>query len=234
MPTTRGGLAPARVSKDGGSPYVDCMFNPSEYSLSKTNSMSTGNATGTTTPDRRFQQGQPRSMTLKLYFDTYQDGPAADPVTKYTDTLFYLMSVEANDNKEPPTVEFKWGTFIFKGWIQSLKVNFTLFDIHGSPVRATADITMTEKPGDAPTPGSNWTGTTVRKTADSSVIGVVAQFTDPSNYRAVAAANNIDNPLKVKNGTVVKISADISIPPPPPIPAPPSISISASVSIRRP
>jgi hypothetical protein len=209
------------------------MFNPAEYSISKSSSFSPGNNVGKTTTKNKFEQGQPRSLSLKLYFDTYQDGPDAEPVTKYTDTLFYLMSVEANDNKEPPTVEFSWGTFKFKGWLKSLRVNFTLFGIDGKPLRATADITMDEKPGDAPkaeTAARAWEGASIRKTADGSITGMAAQFTgDPANYRVVAAVNNIDNPLKVKNGAIIKVptsisvSASVSAPPPPPPPAPPSV-----------
>jgi hypothetical protein len=216
MPVTRGGLTPARIGKEGGSPYVDCMFNPSEYAVNKTSSFSPGNAVGQTTANRKFEQGQPRTLTLKLYFDTYQDGPQAEPVTKYTDTLFNLMTVEANDanQNEPPTVEFSWGEFKFKGFLKTVKVNFTLFAINGTPLRGVADITMEEKAAAAiaaQTAARGWEGNSVRKTADASITGMAAQFTgDASNYRVVAALNNIDNPLKIKNGAIIKIPTNVT------------------------
>jgi hypothetical protein len=234
MAKTRGGLVPATIGKVGGSPKVDCMFNPSEYKLSKSNSYSAGNKVGKTNADKKFEQGQARQLTLKLYFDTYQDGPDAEPVTKYTDTLFALMTVEAGDGKAPPDVEFKWGTFSFKGHMLSVNVNFTLFDFAGTPLRATADLTLDEKPGNvvqAQTAGRGWEGQTVRKTADASIVGVAAKFTgNPANYRTVAEANNIDNPNKIPNGTTLKVPTNTPPPPPPPPPpgppappAPPSV-----------
>ncbi len=233
MPTTRGGLTPARLSKEGGAPFVDCMFNPAEYSISKSSNFSPGNAVGKTAPNKKFEQGQPRSLSLKLYFDTYQDGPEAEPVTKYTDTLFALMAVETHNNKEPPTVHFTWGEFTFKGFLKTLKVSFTMFALSGTPLRATADITIEEKVAEAvaaQTAARGWEGNSVRKTADGSITGMVAQFTgDPANYRAVATLNNIDNPLKIPNGAIIKIpssvsaSVSVSAPTPPSPPPPPTV-----------
>lgn len=226
MAKTRGGLVPATIGKAGGSPKVDCMFNPSEYKIQKSNSYSPGNNVGKSTPDKKFQQGQPATLTLKLYFDTYQDGPDAEPVTKYTDTLFALMTIEAGNGKEPPDVEFKWGTFTFKGRITQLGVNFTLFDYSGTPLRATADLTLTEKPGPAiaaQTAARGWEGQTVRKTADASIVGIAAKFSgSPANYRTIADLNNIDNPNKIPNGATIKVPTSPPAPPPPPPPNPPA------------
>jgi hypothetical protein len=236
MALTRGGLQAGHISKmGGGAPKVDFMFNPAEYTITKQNNYSPGNEVGRSSPDNKFHQGSPRTMNVKLYFDTYQDGPSAESVDKYVSALFKLMEVEEGDQDPPapPFVEFKWGTLTFKARLTNLSVSYTLFMPDGTPVRATATVTLAEKVDEKvvlQTAGRAWEGRTVRKTADGSIIGMAAKFTsDPANYRVIAAVNNIENPLKVKNGITIQIPPPVlpappappAIPPPPPLPLKP-------------
>src|SRR6266487_3321969 len=69
---------------------IDCMFNPSELTISKSNSWQGGEAKGKNAPELRFQAGQSATLTLSLTFDSTKDGK---PVTDYTTKLLNLMKV---------------------------------------------------------------------------------------------------------------------------------------------
>jgi len=229
MAVTRSGLAPASIYKDGGSPRVDCMFNPAEYSLTKANNYSPGTDVGQTTARRQFKSGDPRSLSVKLFFDTYQDGPAAEPVTKYTDNLFAMMTVEAGGtNREPPDIIFKWGTFEFKGRLTNVQLQFTLFNKEGTPLRATATISMIERPDviiAAQTASRAWEGRTEMIDASKSLATIAASATgDANNWRAIAEVNNIEDPKKLKSGAVVKVATSKPA-------EPPAAEFSASINI---
>src|SRR3954452_19128687 len=58
----------AKLVIDGGD-TLDCYFNPTEYSLSKSNEWKYEPVTGTSFKTPEFSGGQPRQMELSLLFD---------------------------------------------------------------------------------------------------------------------------------------------------------------------
>ncbi len=221
MPTTRGGLVPGKIVNvtKPSQPSADFMFNPTDYTINKTNSYSPGSGgTGQTTPNVTFTQGQPRTLALSLWFDTFSDGPSAAPVTDHTAPLWAMMDVKNGDGA-PPIVEFQWGSVHFKAVITSLSEKFMLFQPDGTPVRAMVTVNLQEKPDDAAASSSAAgasagssaspasTTTAVTTSSDQPLHVIAANVTgDPANYRAIASANNIDNPLKVKNGMSLNVN----------------------------
>ena len=79
--------------------------------------------------------GNPATLTMQLFFDTYDTKEQAKDVRKeYTDAIWELMMIDPTlkDKKSkkgrPPKVHFQWGkTWSFDAVITSLKQNFTLF-----------------------------------------------------------------------------------------------------------
>lgn len=137
---------------DQGGPAIECMFNPKEYSISKQNSWNAGKNTAANVPQLEFGSGQPATLQMQLFFDTYG---ASDPdVSKHTERVWSLMLVDPtikipgkqkNKKSRPPRVLFHWGsTFSFEAVITSIKQQFTLFNAQGVPVRATLDVTFQE------------------------------------------------------------------------------------------
>ena len=58
----------AELKIDGGA-TLECYFNPTEYSLSKSNEWKYKPVTGTSFTEPEFGGGQPRQMELSLLFD---------------------------------------------------------------------------------------------------------------------------------------------------------------------
>jgi nucleoid-associated protein YgaU len=114
---------------------------------------------------------------------------------------------------EPPKVGFEWGNPQLKGfygYIKSLKVNYTVFRMDGVPVQAKVDLTIEgdidPKTGQNPT--SRAAGTTrVRTLVDRETLQSLAyaELGDATEWRAIAEANEIDDPLSVHAGMALLI-----------------------------
>lgn len=111
---------------------------------------------------------------------------------------------------KPPVLLFVWGPFLFECTMAECSIVYTRFDGGGDPVRATADFTVKEEPsllGLLPTnptsgglPGRQ--RHVVTQGEDLPSIATSAYGT-PGAWRAVAAANGIDDPLRVRAGHTV-------------------------------
>jgi len=241
-PTTRSGLVAAQLI--GGGKTVSFMFNPDKLTIGKTNHYTGQTTTGKVTQDKTFQNGDNQTLGFTMFFDTYMDGTDAVDVRKYTNLVFGMMGLDPAapaGKPSPPVVEFKWNTFSFHGVILSINQVFELFKYDGMPVRASLTVSMEEWPA-SQTAGptfadptnlsetqlaSKMTGMglipipkilkTVNMVAGTALSVVAAtEMGSPAAMRNLAAANNIENPLRVPNGTPVNIPANNPPPPPPP------------------
>jgi Contractile injection system tube protein/LysM domain len=221
MAKTRGDLEAARiyaVSEDGndlGSLSVDCMFNPFEYTISKSNTYEEKPGNGTDVPIVEFKKAGAQTLKLKLTFDTYDK---ASDVTLLTNKLWKLMEAKENDEaasdnkKVPPWVAFEWGVFKFVSVITNMTQKFTMFLKDGTPVRAAVDVTFTQYadlndyPGQNPTSGGGPIER-VRTVIAGDRLDVIAAevYGDATRWRSIASYNGIINPLVLRPGTRLSI-----------------------------
>ncbi len=153
MATTRSNLVAARIyevtesgAEKGGGISVDCMFNPFEYSVSKTNTYTENSKNKADVPHVEFSKAGAQTLKLELIFDGYEK---LENISKTTNLLWKLMESktrEENPNKKvpPPEVAFEWGVFRFVAVITNMTQKFTMFKIDGTPIRAKVDITFTQ------------------------------------------------------------------------------------------
>lgn len=206
--TTKGGLVPAELLNvtDGGT--VKCHFNPYEYTLSKKNTWEKKPVKGKDLPQIRFKQGNAMTLKLKLYFDTLD---STESVSDVTEPIWKMMMVTdtnrhaQSDKSSPPEVAFQWGKFRFDAVITRLTEKYTLFDEKGTPKRCEINITLEEIDKDIPsswTAGANTAPRAVTMVEGSRIDNVAASgASSSSSMRDVAAANNIDNPLRIPPGS---------------------------------
>ncbi len=135
------------INLDRGSQQIECMFNPSEYTFTKENAWVQGGSAGRDMPRVEFNSGQPATLQMQLFFDTY--GDRIDVRERYTDAIWGLMMVDlglmdAKTGKaRPPMVRFQWGkSWTFDAVITHITQRFTLFLDDGTPVRTTLDVTF--------------------------------------------------------------------------------------------
>ena len=109
---------------------VKCLFNPKEYTFAKQNNWK-DQQTGKNVPQIEFGGGQPATLQMELFFDTYAQfkstGTPKDVRKEYTDKIWKLMIVDPkltdakNQKGRPPKVIFSWGqTWLFKAVITSI------------------------------------------------------------------------------------------------------------------
>ena len=197
---------------------IPCLFNPTELSFSRANSWAAPEMPGKGVPTLNYTGAQSGSMTLRLFFDTTDDG---NPVTTYTDQLLGLMEVDSSlpgtnentNNARPPWVQFNWGSMhSFKAVVSSASVSFTYFSSQGTPLRATVDLTLTQyEDGKVfgpqnPTPGTPPPQRAHRVQPGETLDRIAAtHYGSPTNWRAIAEINGIEDPLALKPGRVLAI-----------------------------
>ena len=150
-----GGLEPATIRNLETNDVVKCMFRPKEYTASKQNTWNASKSTGANVKKPNFGGGNPMTMQMELFFDTYEEhkefgNSRGEDVRHFTDPIWKLMFTKASTKVnrstkrgEPPTVEFRWGqSWSFKAVVQQISQKFTLFDEKGVPVRSTMNLTL--------------------------------------------------------------------------------------------
>ncbi len=207
---------------DGGD-RIDCYFNPTEYSIAKTNEWSYEKVTGTSLPPAQFGGGSPRSMELSLLLDsTLLTGGMT--VRAATDALFKMMEVPGGTSggtptAAPPMMTFHWGTVVsFKAVCTSLTVTYKLFMPTGEPIRADVKLSLKQaetastrssngaNKGQNPTTRAN-AGFGVHRVRDGDTLPSIAYqaYGDATRWRVIAEANEVDNPLHLRRGTPLSL-----------------------------
>jgi LysM repeat protein len=198
---------------------IECMFNPATFAFSQANRWESDAVPGKSTPTMRFVGGQGGSFSLSLVFDTTAAGTA---VSVHTNKLLKLMEVDTTlagydaqrSNGRPPWVKFHWGTSLhsFKAVIQSIDVSFTYFSSEGLPLRASVNMSLEQYEPDAnwgpqnPTSGTPKPNRTHQVQVGDTLDRISARYYgDSTQWRAIAGANGIADPLDLRPGRILAI-----------------------------
>jgi len=122
-------------------------YNPKELSVDKATTWNKSpNARGNQ-PELVYGSSTARSMSLELFFDTYERG--ADVHELYVAPLIRLMDVidpdsRSEDEKRPPRLQLVWGSMLppFICVLESVQTKYTMFLPDGMPVRATCNVKL--------------------------------------------------------------------------------------------
>jgi hypothetical protein len=203
--------------------FIDVQFNPTELSFEKSVSNADINIPGLDTPLLQFVRGNAEKLTLELFFDTTDlgMGPTATSVTTLTDLVYGLIKIDP-DGHAPPVCSFLWNPEFpgadvqnignqlrneFQCIVESVRQKFTFFSPTGIPLRATLSVTLREYKTldqqlsqlnlNSPNRTQSWiiqSGDTL-----SSIAGQLYQ--DPTQWRYIATANDIEDPRRLQPGT---------------------------------
>ncbi|MFI3227524.1 MAG: hypothetical protein R3Y09_08955 [Clostridia bacterium] len=205
---------------------IECSFNPSEYKISNEVNYSesktlgeSGNQVSTTTIST-FS-----TLNLTLYFssataeDLYKKGVMQDlsstsvkPVTDITQKIVDTAYIDGSLHK-PPVIKFVWGNLNYRGVVTNITETYTMFTSSGKPIRAKLDLTIKESvdglystkshPFESPD-RTKW----VTLTEGMSFWDLAnTHYGDAGRWRIIAEANDIDNPLLIEKGKIIKIPA---------------------------
>ncbi|NIM13509.1 MAG: LysM peptidoglycan-binding domain-containing protein [Candidatus Aminicenantes bacterium] len=204
--------------KDNPLLVVPCLFNPAEFTVEKSNQFAEVNIPGLSSPIYQFVRGNARSVTLELFFDTYEEKIDVriftDRITGWDAGSMFsglpnaakgLMDIDS-DLHAPPICLFVWGTFIFQCIIERVSKNFTMFLPEGIPARATLNVTLKEyrevdvQVKELDLHSADLTKSWVVKQGDNLWSIAAKEYGDPAQWRLIADANRIDNPRLLEPG----------------------------------
>jgi phage tail protein X len=198
---------------------IDFQFNPTQLTLSKGSEWTTRIA-----PKFRFAAipefngSMPYTMQLEIFLDASMT-PADTTVQDEVETLLSCCEVTlasiAADQPCTPWVFFQWGSFStasFIAYVESVQANYTMFNPSGTPIRATCDLTITQIPlltaGQNPTSGALEANRAHRVIAGDTLQSLAwREYGDATAWRAIAKANDIDDPMRLTVGTELLIPA---------------------------
>src|SRR5580704_12889916 len=121
-----------------GQTSFQVLFNPTQYSVDKGNTIAQAAIPGLEAPILQYVHGNTRTLSMDLYFDTYEEGR---DVRDATDNVYDLLLIDP-DTHAPPICDIAWGSFTFRGVVDSVSGKFTLFLADGTPVRATLSVSF--------------------------------------------------------------------------------------------
>jgi hypothetical protein len=217
-PSYPNGFKKAELAIDGGE-TIAVLFNPTEYTITKTNTWNFKQVQGASLPPAEFGGGNPRELALSLLLDASLLDPSQS-VKGVTDKLFMMMDVgdgqpAAGARSTPPFVTFRWGAVdTFKAVCTSLTVAFQLFKPNGEPIRADVKLQLkqAEQASTASSSSANegqnpttraLSGHGVHTVQDGDTLPSVAYraYGDATRWRVIAEANGVDDPLRLRRGT---------------------------------
>jgi nucleoid-associated protein YgaU len=112
------------------------------------------------------------------------------------------------DKAQLPVLTFKWGNLVFGGTLQQVTVTYKKFSSNGTPTRASVSLSLSQfniphrktNPTSGGLPGRR----THVLTSGQSLPGIAAAgYGEPGVWRALAVANRVDDPLRVRPGTLL-------------------------------
>jgi LysM repeat protein len=186
---------------------VPVLFNPTEYSMEKSNEFASVNIPGLESPMLQFSRGNLETLTMDLFFDSYEENKDVrmDYTTKITDLLKIDPDIHA-----PPILRFVWGSLNFTCVLSRVTKKFTMFRSDGIPVRATLSVTFNEyrtevSAREKPKKSSDRTKTYTIKQGDSLWAIAAREYGDPASWRPIADKNRIANPRALEVGRAIII-----------------------------
>ena len=200
---------------------IDFQFNPKELSMGKAASWTrqTAKANHKAGPPQ-YNGPMPSKLSLEMFFDA--SGKQDDAVVQRVDKLFACCvptDASLKQNKgSPPWVLFRWGELTgFLAYVASVQVKYTLFTAAGLPVRATCTVSLEEIAGNPPKQNPTSGGLVPRRVhvvIEGDTLAGIAynEYGNASLWRAVASANRIDDPMRLRPGSSVLLPAVSELP----------------------
>ena len=186
---------------------IKVLFNPKEYIIEKRTPWKEHEIQGLDSPAVEFTIGERKRLSMELFFDTSEE---KTDVREYTDKIENLMMVNPDEHR-PPLLLFSWGKLKFKCVLEDLIQRFTMFKNDGTPIRAIVKVlfkeysTSVSQIQEKPRHSSDHTKRLVLREGDTLAGMSAREYADPRLWREIANANDIEDPMNVKPGTILKL-----------------------------
>jgi hypothetical protein len=126
-------LAKAAIINTETNERITVMYNPEQYSIDLGNQFAEAPIPGLATPPIQYVRGKARTLSMELFFDSYE---LHQDVRDFTGQVTALLE-QSKKTHAPPVLLFTMGQFSFKCVLVDVQQRFTMFDRDGTPVRAS-------------------------------------------------------------------------------------------------
>jgi hypothetical protein len=210
------------TEKSGGH-QIEVQFNPESLKVTFANQLvqpqggdqAAGNA------GRQFVGAGTTKLALQLWFDvTAMEKDPVDDVRRLTQQVVYFMNAQPSEDDPkklaPPGVRFQWGSFLFDGVVEGMEESLDFFSPDGKPLRASIALTLSQQkildvkfegdgrvptlPGQAP----------LKAAKQGESLQAMAGRSGKQDWQAIAAANGVEDPLRMVPGQLVNLNAAVS------------------------
>lgn len=184
---------------------INFLFNPDTLNVTRTVKWDPQKSPGENAPSLTFSNGESATLGFLIWLDTTATG---SDVTAYTNQLLNLTKVDTS-KKRPLWVKLKWGSLkSFKAVITSVTLKFTYFASNGTPLRASADLKLTQFEDEQVYPLQNPTSGTrqperMHRVQPGETLDRIAYlaYGDSTQWRLIAHRNKVLDPFRLRPGT---------------------------------
>lgn len=208
------------TEKSGGK-QVDVQFNPETFKVTYANQVvqPEGGNQAAGTSGMQFVGAGTTKLALTLWFDvTARTENPVDDVRRLTRDVVHFMTPGPSQRDStklvPPGLRFVWGSFVFDGMVEGLEESLEYFSADGKPLRASVTLTVNQqKILVAQFAGANTAGPRAGQrpfTAapqGKSLQDMAAARGKGGDWQAIAAANGIEDPLRLTPGALIDLDA---------------------------
>jgi len=233
-----------------GTPLIEVHFNPASLVYSVENSVAKQSGAPKTVQYAAQFSGK---LTMDLQFDTTDTGSDVRTITNQV-ALFMQPAASSSGaassaappsansgagsqsapEKAPQVVSFQWGTYEFRGIMDSFKETIDFFSADGVALRALVSIGLSRQDmvfdENANFSGAATSGSLVPTSSSDSALSLATRGGNPAAARQLGAQNGLES-LRFTGGASVQVGAGVQLNPPAAFVTAPSTSAGAGLSL---
>lgn len=208
------GNEPGATSADA----VLVQFNPTSLAYSVQNTLE---KKGRDANAKQFVAQSTAKLEFDLVFDSTHDGADVRGETDRIKQFLNPGDKSTNKDQAPALVGFRWGTYLFKGILESFKENLDFFSAEGVPLRSTLKIGLSSQdpkdvfaqlpaghPDAAAAAGG---GVSLAALGQRGTSGMAAQGGNAAAGRALAASNGFESMRNPGAGVAAVASGGVQL-----------------------
>ncbi len=189
-------------------------YNPDEYTVRKEAEWHhTPQPSAQSGPTPQFQGTKAQTMDVKILLDQFgiPPNPPEEAIAILKEAMVPTPESQALRDSKPPTVMYGWGTNIImeEAYITALSITYKRF-LLGNPVLAEVTVSLeavpTVLPGTNPSSGGLATKRSHTVIEGDTLASIAySEYRNANKWRALAVANGIDDPMRLRPGTVLLV-----------------------------
>jgi nucleoid-associated protein YgaU len=184
---------------------INFSFNPKELTVQRSADWKTTSTKKPQPPE--YNGAKAGTVSVEMFLDASEGGQVKTTVDKL---LAAVLPAKGTDDKQKPVapyVSLGWGkvTYVNCAVVNSVSAKYTRFDADGQAIRAVVTVTLQEVlpsvVGQNPTSGAVGAQSSHLVVAGDCLASIsTSEYGDPNNWRAIAEANDIDDPFRIRPG----------------------------------